>query len=65
MSRSILLSLIVSVLILGIFTLISQEYRSSMQHAFDEPVTAAASTAPAASDESLHKSAVQEIWHVR
>lgn len=64
MSRSVLVSLIISVLILGAFTLISQEYRFTMQHALEQPVIAA-STATTANDAPLHKSTVQEIWHVR
>ena len=64
MSRSVLLSLLISVLILSAFTLISQEYRSTMQHTLAQPITAA-STDTAVNDGSLHKSTVQEIWHVR
>ena len=64
MSRSVLISLIISLLILTTFTLVSQEYRFTMQHAVEQPVTAA-STATTANDAALHKSTVQEIWHVR
>lgn len=64
MSRSVLLSLLISILILGMFTLISQEYRSTMQHTLTQPVIAA-SADTVASDVPLHKSTVQEISHVR
>lgn len=64
MARSILVSLIISVLILATFTLISQEYRSTMQHTVERPVSAA-STVTTVSDTTLHESTVQEIWHIR
>ena len=64
MSRSILVSLIISLLILTAFTLVSQEYRSTMQHTVEQPVIAA-STVTTVNDAPLHKSTVQEIWHVR
>lgn len=63
MLRSVLLSLLISVFILGAFTLISQEYRSTMQQTLAQPVTAASTDT--ATGVSLHKSTVQEIWHVR
>lgn len=64
MSRSVLVSLLISVLILAAFTLVSQEYRSTMQHTVERPVIAA-STETTVSDTTLHKSTVQEIWHTR
>lgn len=64
MSQSILVSLLISVLILAMFTLVSQEYRSTMQHTGERPVIAA-STVTTGSDAPLHESTVEEIGHIR
>jgi len=55
MSRSLFLSIVVSVLLLGIFTLISQEYRSAaIQTGLERPRIAAATAA--STDAPVHES---------
>lgn len=60
MSRSIFLSVIISVLILGIFTLVSHEYRSTAtQTALESPLVASSAMPTGTTDATVHKATVQ------
>jgi|688.fasta_scaffold382040_2 hypothetical protein len=61
--RSILLSLLVSLLLLGAFTIVSQEYRTTTQSHLAHPVRAAIAVAPMG--ETLHESSQQAFGRTR
>lgn len=61
MLRSILLSFLVSVLMLGAFAVISEEYRTTTQSNLANPVRAAMAVAPMG--ETLRESSQQAFSH--